>query len=105
MTDPAPTAESVLDEVMKVEPTIATMVGMFGGPAAAAAMAAIQPGIMMLVPILEKIIQAEMTGNGGDMVKAVATVGTRITAPYKPSLSFNIPTAADSDKASEVGSG
>lgn len=104
MTD-APNAADVLAGVMKVEPVIATMVGMFGGPAAAAAIAVIQPGIMALVPILENVLHAEMGANGGDLAKAVATVGANMTKPYTPRLSFNIPTAADSDRASEQGSG
>lgn len=62
-------AESAIEEVMKVEPTIAAGVGMLV-PGASPIVASVQPIVMMAAPYVENALQALAANNGGDMLAA-----------------------------------
>lgn len=89
----AATAESVLEQVMKVEPTIATMAGMFGGPVVAGGVAMIQPEILFLVPFLENALkQIAATDAVSGQIGAVIDLAKHLL-PGQPNAPALAPTA------------
>jgi len=65
----AAAAEKVVESVMKVEPMIATGVGMFV-PGAAPIMAMVQPWLVLAAPFLERALNDVAAGNNGDVLSA-----------------------------------
>lgn len=65
----AKTAETVIEDVLKVEPTIASIAGMFV-PGAAPIVAVVQPAIVAAAPFVENALNALAAGNGGDAMTA-----------------------------------
>ncbi len=61
--------EKVVEGVMKVEPTIATIVGMFV-PGAAPIMAMVQPAVLAAAPFVEKALNDLAAGNNGDFMES-----------------------------------
>ncbi len=61
--------EKVVEGVLKVEPTIATIVGMFV-PGAAPIMAVVQPAVLAAAPFVEKALNDLAAGNNGDLMEA-----------------------------------
>lgn len=84
----AAAAEKVVESVMKVEPTIATMAGMFV-PGAAPIVAMVQPWMLMLAPFVERALNDVAAGNGGDVMSAAVEVLNHISKgqPNSPVLS------------------
>jgi hypothetical protein len=62
-------AESVIEGVMKVEPTVATIASMFV-PGAAPIIAMVQPEVMLAAPFVEKALKALAAGRNGDVMSA-----------------------------------
>lgn len=71
-------AEQAVEHVMKVEPTIATMAGMFV-PGAAPIAAMVQPWIVFAAPYLERALKDVASSNGGDVMNAVIEVLQHVT--------------------------
>ena len=63
-------AEKAVEAVMKVEPMIATGVGMFV-PGAAPILAMVQPFIVLAAPYLERALTDIAANNGGDALTAL----------------------------------
>lgn len=85
MTDVASVAtqaEEVIEKVMRVEPTVATMAGMFV-PGAAPIVAAIQPEIMIAAPFVENALKALAKSNGDDAMTAFIQLLQHLT-PGQP---------------------
>jgi len=68
-TGAAAVAEKAVEAVMKVEPMIATGVGMFV-PGAAPILAMVQPWIVLAAPYLERALDDVAKGNNGDVLGA-----------------------------------
>lgn len=66
-------AEKVVETIAKVEPTVATIAGMFV-PGAAPIVAAVQPFVLMAIPYLERALNDIAAGNGGDFMGAMIEV-------------------------------
>lgn len=90
----AGTAESVIESVMKVEPTVATMAGMFI-PGAAPIVAMVQPEIVILAPFVENALKAVAQGNGGNIAGAFIELLQHLTPgqPNSTTLNGNKPAA------------
>ena len=67
----AATAEKVVEDVMKVEPTMASVASMFV-PGAAPIVMMVQPMIAAAVPFVEKALNDIAAGNGGDALTGIA---------------------------------
>lgn len=80
----ASAADKVLDEIIRVEPTIAGIAGVFVPDVSLA-----QPYILAVLPALDKALEAVAAGNGGDMVGAVAEIFKHLLPgqPNSPILS------------------
>jgi hypothetical protein len=65
----AATAETVVEGIMKVEPTVATIASMFV-PGAAPIVAMIQPEVMLAAPFIENALKSLAAGNNGDVLSA-----------------------------------
>lgn len=89
----ASTAEQVVENVMKVEPTIATMTGMFV-PGAAPIVAAVQPWIVFAAPYLERALNDVAASNGGDIMSGVIEVLQHISKGQPNSAALSAPTPA-----------
>ena len=97
----AGTAESVLEAVMKVEPTLATMASMFGGSVVASGVAIVQPEIMFLIPFLENALKqiagtSDISGQIGaviDLAKHLVPGKTNspALAPTAQAIDFQAP--------------
>jgi hypothetical protein len=61
--------EKVVEGVMKVEPTVATILGMFV-PGAAPIVATIQPMVLAAAPFVEKALNDLAKGNNGDLMES-----------------------------------
>lgn len=84
-------AEKVLEEVAKVEPTIAGVAGMFVPEIGLA-----QPYIVAVIPTLENALKAIAAGNGGNMVDAVGQLIKHLLPGHSnsPALAPDAPTPA-----------
>jgi hypothetical protein len=91
----ASTAEKVLESVMKFEPTVATMAGMFV-PGAAPVVAMVQPELLILAPFVENALKAIAVGKGGNIADAFIELIQHITPghPNSPSLNGLRPASA-----------
>lgn len=90
----AATAETVLEDVMKVEPMIANMAGTFGGPVVGTAVNVIQPEILFLVPFLENALkQVAGTDNISGQIGAVIELAKHLLPgqPNSPALDPSAP--------------
>jgi hypothetical protein len=65
----AATAETVVEGIMKVEPTVATIASMFV-PGAAPIVAMVQPEVMLAAPFIENALKALSAGNNGDVLSS-----------------------------------
>jgi hypothetical protein len=92
----AQAAETVIEDVMKVEPTVATMAGMFV-PGAAPIVAAVQPMVMMAAPFIERAIASIAAKNGGDAFSALLDLLNHISPgrPNSPILAPNYAPGTD----------
>jgi hypothetical protein len=86
----AATAEKVVETVMKVEPTIATMAGMFV-PGAAPVVAMVQPAILMAIPFIERALNDIASANGGDIMSAMIELLQHITKGQSNSPILSVP--------------
>jgi hypothetical protein len=84
----AAVAEKVVEDVMKVEPMIASGVGMFV-PGAAPILAMVQPWIVMAAPYLERALTDISSGNGNDVLGAFIELMQHVSkgGPNSPILS------------------
>jgi hypothetical protein len=92
MTDVASaagTAEKVIEDAMKVEPMIATGVGMLV-PGAAPIVAIVQPAVAMAAPFVEKALEALAANKGGDAFAAFVELLQHLT-PGLPNSSILSP--------------
>jgi hypothetical protein len=82
-------AEQILEQVAKVEPTIATVASMFGGPAIAAGVTVAQPEILFQIPVLENALKQVAAGNNSSLFDAALVVAKQLTSglPNSPILS------------------
>ena len=80
-------ADTIIKDVMKVEPAVISAVGMFV-PGAAPIAAMVQPAILMAVPFLERALEDIVAGNNGDVFQSVIQLIQHITAgqPNSPIL-------------------
>ncbi len=85
--------EKVVEAVLKVEPTIATIVGMFV-PGAAPIMAVVQPAVLAAAPFVEKALNDLAAGNNGDLMEAFIQLLQHLSPshPNSPILSAAKPT-------------
>src|SRR5713226_4015537 len=86
-------AEKVVEGVMKVEPTIATIVGMFV-PGAAPIMAVVQPAVLAAAPFVEKALNDLAAGNNGDLMESFIQLLQHFSPilPRSPILAATKPT-------------
>lgn len=84
----AQTAESVIEGVMKIEPTVATIASMFV-PGAAPIVAMIQPEVLLAAPFVEQALKDLASGNNGDIMTSFIQLLQHLTAgqPNSPILS------------------
>jgi len=96
-------AEQIVESVMKVEPTVATVAGMFV-PGAAPVVAVVQPAVLLAAPFVEKALSSIAAGNGGDAMSAFIELLQHLTAgqPNSAALTNAQPNTAS---ASAQGSG
>lgn len=66
----AAAAEKVVEQIAKVEPTVATMASMFV-PGAAPVVATVQPMVLLAIPYIERALNDIASGNGGDLMNAL----------------------------------
>lgn len=82
-------AESVIENVMKVEPTVAGIAGMF-----VPGMALVQPWIVMAAPFLERALNDIATSNGGDVLTAFLSLIQHISAGQPNAVVLAPPTGS-----------
>jgi hypothetical protein len=75
-------AEKVVEGVMKVEPTVATIASMFI-PGAAPIVAMIQPEVLLAAPFVENALKALAAGNNGDVMTSFIQLLQHLT-PGQP---------------------
>ena len=81
----AATAETVIEGVMKIEPTVATIASMFI-PGAAPIVAMIQPEVLLAAPFVENALKSLAAGNNGDVMTAFIQLLQHLT-PGQPNAS------------------
>jgi hypothetical protein len=88
----ATTAETVIQDILKVEPTVATIAGMFV-PGAAPVVAVVQPMILAAAPFVEQALNALAAGNGGDVMTSFIQLLQHLTPnqPNSPILASPAP--------------
>lgn len=103
-------AEKVIEDVMKVEPAVATGASMFV-PGAAPVVAAVQPMVLLAVPYIERALMAIAANNGGDAFGALLDLLNHVSPgrPNSPILA-QVPStgglgASGASGASQLGSG
>jgi len=76
-------AEDAIKTVMKVEPMVAGLAGMF-----VPGLFMVQPWIVMLAPYLEKALEDVKTGNNGDVLKSILDIAQHVSKglPNSPAL-------------------
>ena len=98
-------AEKAVEAVMKVEPMIATGVGMFV-PGAAPILAMVQPFIVLAAPYLERALTDIAANNGGDALTALIELVQHVSKGQPNSAALTGPTAMTGvEQASQLGSG
>lgn len=90
-------AETAVEEVMKVEPMVATGVSMLV-PGAAPIVATVQPFVVMAAPFLERALTSIAAKNGGDAFGALLDLLNHISPgrPNSPVLSASQPAPSPS---------
>lgn len=88
----AATAESVIENILKVEPTVATIAGMFV-PGAAPIVAVVQPMILAAAPFVEKALNDLAAGNNGDLMTSFIQLLQHLS-PNFPSSPILAPASA-----------
>lgn len=80
----ATTAEKTVEQIMKVEPMIAGIAGMF-----VPGLSMVQPWIVMIAPYLERALNDVSTSNGGDVLGALVELMQHVSkgGPNSPILS------------------
>jgi hypothetical protein len=93
----AATAEKVVEGVMKVEPMVAGIAGMF-----VPGLSLVQPWIVMAAPFLERALTDLSNNNGGDVLSAFMELLQHVTQgqPNSPVLSG---TSATADPSAQGG--
>jgi len=86
LANSAATAEKVVEGIMKVEPMVATGVGMFV-PGAAPIIAVVQPAVAMAAPFVEQALTSLAKNNGGDAFAAFIALLQHLT-PGQPNASI-----------------
>jgi len=84
----AAAAEKIVEEVARIEPTLATMASMFV-PGAAPVVASVQPMIALAIPFLERALEAIAQERNGDALGAFAELIGHLSKgmPNSPVLS------------------
>lgn len=84
-------AESVVEGIMKVEPTVATIASMFV-PGAAPIVAVVQPEVMLAAPFIENALKSLAAGNNGDVMTSFIQLLQHLTPgqPNSPVLDSGI---------------
>lgn len=97
----AAAADKVVRDVMKVEPMVAGIAGMF-----VPGVAVVQPWIIMAAPYLERALNDIATNNGGDVLNAFMELMQHISAG-QPNMAALGPASTEDDppSASAQGSG
>ena len=95
----AGTADTVIKDVMKVEPAIISAVGMFV-PGAAPIAALVQPWIVTVVPFIEKALENIQAGNNGDAFSSIFELIQHITAGQPNSSALSVTPKPDPVPAS-----
>jgi hypothetical protein len=87
LTGIAATAEGVVEAVMKVEPTVATIASMFV-PGAAPIIAMVQPEVMLAAPFIEQALKDLAAGNNGNVMTSFIQLLQHLTSgqPNSPIL-------------------
>lgn len=93
----AATAEKVVEQVMKVEPMVANIAGMF-----VPGVAMVQPWIVLAAPYLERALTDISTSNGGDVLGAIVELLQHVSKGAPNSIALTAPNTAS---ASTQGSG
>lgn len=93
----AAAAEKVVEQVMKVEPMVAGIAGMF-----VPGVSLVQPWIIMLAPFLERALMDIANNNNGDVLAAFMELMQHITAGQPNSNALTSPV---SGSTSGMGSG
>jgi cobalamin synthase len=83
-------AEKVVETVAKVEPTVATIAGMFI-PGAAPIVAMVQPFVLMAIPYVERALNDVAAGNGGDFMGAMIEVMQHLSKGQPNSPVLTVP--------------
>ena len=104
MQDAAATASTVIKDVMKVEPMIATGIGMFV-PGAAPILAMIQPEVLFAAPYIEQALDAIAKSNGGDTLSALIQLFQHLTAGMPNASALAPHVHPDTVDPSTLGSG
>lgn len=84
IADMAASAEKVVETVMKVEPTVAGVAGMF-----VPGLSMVQPWVVLAAPYLERALNDISTSNGGDVLGAIVELLQHVSkgGPNSPILS------------------
>ena len=90
-------AEKVVEGVMKVEPTVATIASMFV-PGAAPVVAMVQPEVMLAAPFIENALKALAAGNNGDVMTSFIQLLQHLTPGQA-----NSPILSEAPAANPVG--
>jgi hypothetical protein len=88
----ASTAETVIEDILKVEPTVATIAGMFV-PGAAPVVAMVQPMILAAAPFVEKALSDLASGNSGDLMESFIQLLQHLSPAHANSPILSPPTA------------
>jgi hypothetical protein len=83
----ATTTEQTVEQVMKVEPMVAGIAGMF-----IPGLSMVQPWIVLAAPYLERALKDISTNNGGDVLGAIIELMQHVSkgGPNSPILSMPI---------------
>lgn len=91
----AATADTVIKEVMKVEPAVISAVGMFV-PGAVPIAAMVQPAVLLAIPYVERALEDIASGNNGDIFASLLELIQHVSVgqPNSPTLSATKPQTA-----------
>lgn len=96
----AAAAEKVVTDIMKVEPMVAGIAGMF-----VPGVAVVQPWIIMAAPYLERALNDIATNNGGDVLTAFMELMQHISAGQPNAMPLGPASTEDDPSPSTQGSG
>lgn len=92
LSSAATTAETVVTDIMKVEPTVATIAGMFI-PGAAPIVAMVQPAVLAAAPFVEKALNDLANGNNGDLMESFIQLLQHLSPSFASSPILSPPVA------------